>query len=62
MLFVMAVMPALNEEFLCSGILYGAYRHHSKKAGIFLECADFRAVSSEFQSNAVRFIWELYLH
>ena len=34
MLFVMAVMPAFNEEFLCRGILYGAYRQRAKATGI----------------------------
>jgi len=41
MLLVMAVMPAVNEEFLCRGILYGAYRQQSKKAGICLSALIF---------------------
>ena len=48
MLLVMAVMPALNEEFLCRGILYGAYRHHSKKAGIFLSALIFGLLHLNF--------------
>ena len=48
MLLVMAVMPALNEEFLCRGILYGAYRHHSKKTGIFLSALIFGLLHLNF--------------
>ncbi len=35
MLLVMAVMPALNEEFYVAVFLYGAYRHHSRRQEFF---------------------------
>lgn len=41
MLFSMAVMPAMNEELLFRGVLYGAYRQQSKKTGILLSALAF---------------------
>lgn len=57
MLFSMAVMPAFNEEFLCRGILYGAYRHNSKKSGILLSAVAFGL----FHLNFNQMLYAVYL-
>ena len=57
MLLVMAVMPAFNEEFLCRGILYGAYRHQSKAAGICLSALIFGL----FHLNFNQMLYAVYL-
>ena len=57
MLFVMAVMPAFNEEFLCRGVLYGAYRQCSKKTGILLSALIFGL----FHLNINQMLYAVYL-
>lgn len=57
MLFVVAVMPAFNEEFLCRGILYGAYRENSKKKGILLSALIFGL----FHLNINQMLYAIYL-
>lgn len=57
MLFVMAVMPAFNEEFLCRGILYGAYRQRAKTTGIWLSALAFGL----FHLNFNQMLYAVYL-
>lgn len=57
MLFVMAVMPAFNEEFLCRGILYGAYRQRAKTTGIWLSALVFGL----FHLNFNQMLYAVYL-
>jgi hypothetical protein len=55
MLFVMAVMPAFDEEFLCRGILYHAYRPVSKVRGAILSALIFGLLHLNFNQMPYAF-------
>jgi membrane protease YdiL (CAAX protease family) len=55
MLFVMAVMPAFDEEFLCRGILYHAYRPVSKAGGVVLSALIFGLLHLNFNQMPYAF-------
>ena len=57
MLFVMAVMPAFNEEFLCRGVLYGAYRERAPLKGVLLSALIFGL----FHLNINQMLYAIYL-
>ncbi len=40
-LFVMAILPAVNEEILCRGMLYGSYRRRAPVKGVLLSALVF---------------------
>lgn len=54
-LFIMALMPAFNEEFLCRGILYHAYRSISKVGGIVLSAFIFGLLHLNFNQMPYAF-------
>ena len=55
MLFIMALMPAFNEEFLCRGILYQAYSPVSKVGGAILSAFVFGLLHLNFNQMSYAF-------
>ncbi|MGN0203958.1 MAG: lysostaphin resistance A-like protein [Coprococcus sp.] len=55
MLFIMALMPAFNEEFLCRGILYQAYSPASKVGGAVLSAFVFGLLHLNFNQMPYAF-------
>ncbi len=55
MLFIMALMPAFNEEFLCRGILYQAYSPISKVGGAILSAFVFGLLHLNFNQMPYAF-------
>lgn len=52
---IMALMPALNEEFLCRSLLYQAYRPASKIGGVFLSALIFGLLHLNFNQMPYAF-------
>lgn len=55
MLFIMALMPAFNEEFLCRGVLYQAYSPVSKIGGAILSAFIFGLLHLNFNQMLYAF-------
>ena len=59
-MLVMAVLPAVSEEFLFRGILYNTYRKTSPILGVFLSALFFALLHGNFNQIPYALFLELF--